>query len=73
MDKAPNLTLLSFKNQDPFINRLESVEDLLCTILDEEENRELEHCLLNVQQAIFWYNIAFPDIQPPDEGSEPDP
>lgn len=73
MEKAPNLNLLTFENQDPFLNRLESVEDLLLTILEEEDNRELEECLVNVQLAIFWYNTAFPDTPQPDEGLPPDP
>lgn len=72
MDKAPKFKLLTLKNQDPFLNRLESVEAILTDVLYEEDDREIEKCLTNVQQAIFWYQLAFPDIEQPDEDEEED-
>lgn len=72
MDKAPKFKLLTLKNQDPFLNRLESVEAVLTNYLAEEDDREIEKCLTNVQQAIFWYQLAFPDIEQPDEDEEGD-
>jgi hypothetical protein len=59
MEKTSNLKLLQFPDQDFILERLQTVEQYLIDYTDNNENREAERCLDNLQQAISWYSSAF--------------
>lgn len=63
MEKSPKFTLLSFKNQDPYLARLESCEDMLIEYTENVDDREAEMALMNLQQTIHWWATAFPQEQ----------
>lgn len=72
MEKPSNLKLLHSETHDFIWERLQTVEQYLIDYTDNNDNREADRCLDNLQQAISWYSSAF-DIDnqsQPEEDSE---